>query len=64
MTEIITSLRKRFESKAVKENSLKEPKVIPSSTYKKCFKKWIKRRHMYVAKSGNYFEGDKINLSD
>jgi len=48
------SLReKRFEStEAVKENSLKKLKAIPSSAYEKCLEKWVKHWHICVPKLG------------
>ncbi|CAK9818879.1 hypothetical protein ANTQUA_LOCUS9953 [Anthophora quadrimaculata] len=56
---------RRFESiEAIKENSQKELKALPSSAFKKCFEEWEKRWRMCIASDGAYFEGDKINLED
>ena len=44
---------------AIEQNSWKELKVIPESTYKKCFEDWKKRCHMYVASNRAYSEGKK-----
>ncbi|CAK9799943.1 Mariner Mos1 transposase [Anthophora quadrimaculata] len=56
---------RRFESiEAIKENSQKELKALPSSAFKKCFEEWEKRWRMYIVSDGAYFEGDKINLHD
>ena len=55
----------RFESiDAIKQNSLKELKVIPESAYKRCFEDWKNRWAMCVASDGVYFEGDKRNFVD
>ncbi|XP_043260660.1 uncharacterized protein LOC122402146 [Colletes gigas] len=56
---------RRFESmEAIKENSQKELKALPSPAFKKCFEDWEKRWRMCIASDGAYFEGDKINLDD
>ena len=53
----------RFDSmKAIKQNSWKELKAIPESSYEKCFKDWKKRWNMCVALHGPYFEGDWIDI--
>ena len=49
----------RFETiEAIKENSLRELKAIPSAAYKTCMENWIKRWHACIAAGGEYFEGD------
>lgn len=53
----------RFETiEAIKENSLRELKAIPSAAYKTCMENWIKRWHACIAAGGEYFEGDNKEI--
>ena len=53
----------RHESiEAIKGNSLKELKAIPTETYKKCMKNWINRCHACIGLKQAYFEGDNKDL--
>jgi len=56
---------RRFESiEAIKENSLKELKAIPQWAYQRCMEDWVCRWNHCIALSGDYFEGDKLNLDE
>lgn len=53
----------RFESiEAIKENSLRELRAIPSEAYRKCMENWILRWHQCIASEGEYFEGDNKEI--
>lgn len=56
---------RRFDSIfAIKENSLRELRAIPKSSFEGAFEGWKRRWHMCIASNGEYFEGDKINFDE
>ena len=38
-------------------------KAIPVSDYQRCYEEWEQRLRRYVTPQGNYFEGDKLELT-
>lgn len=56
---------KRFETvDEIKQKSLEVLNTIPKIEYERCFEDWKKRFHKCIAVSGDYFEGDDINLDE
>lgn len=54
---------RRFESiKAIKQNSLRELKVIPQIEFQRCFVNWKKRWHKCIVSNGDY-QGDQIDIN-
>lgn len=56
---------RRFDSiDAIKEESLKKLKDIPKSAFERCFENWKKRWQKCIIVQGEYFEGDRIEISE
>lgn len=55
----------RFESiEEIERESVRVLNAIPESDYSNCFEDWKKRWHKCIASSGEYFEGNEINLEE
>lgn len=48
----------------IKSASLKELKAITKIEFQKCFEDWKKRWHKCIISSGDYFEGDNIDVEE
>ena len=53
---------RRKSIEAIKRNSLKELKAIPTEAYKKCMENWINQWHACIGSKRAYFEGDNKDL--
>jgi len=61
----ITLKGRRFTSiDDIKSASLKDLQAIPKIEFQKCFEDWKKRWHKCIISSGDYFEGNNIDVDE